>query len=681
MPDRKTFELPMQTRGAADDVCLLLRAESVNEDERTIDLIWTAGARVTRRGYMPDGEYGRWIEELEVSTEAINLDRLNSGAPLLKNHWAYELNDQMGVVVEGSARIEGKQGVASVRLSARDDVEPHWRDIKSGILSKISVGYSVQEYAAIREDGKLPVFRATRWTPMELSFVLIPADNAAQTRAEQGRVSPCAIISNRKGADMPAKAKTEPGQETAHNSPDATRSDDAGRETVVTEPSGAAPATDTQPDSESIRRAALDYAREVRSLCNKHGLSDEQCDKFLERGLPIEEVRKSILDHLADQSDQVQIRSQRAEQSFSHDDPAVVRERMAKAIAARCVTIPSEPSAIDADPDAWQKYRGLSMLSMMVELGGKGVSFRDLGSSSGRQRILRAAHTTSDFPILLGEAGNRVLMASYEAHPGTFRMFGTQRNMADFRETGLISFGDVPELKPKNEDGEYERFTLSEGKETMKLATYGIEFAMSEEMIINDDLGAFTDFETTMAERAARFENKLFWKSVFNAKMSDGKVLFHADHKNKAASGAAPTSATLGAGITAMRTQKNKDNESIGVSPSYIVSGSALSDTIERLLLPVQLVENSTTVVTPTQRAIKAVYEPMYDSFAANGWSLFANPIAMAAMAYGWLDGQEGPQSFSKESWSSDGVMIRVKDRFAAAPVDYKGAYHNAGAS
>uniref|UniRef100_UPI003564C4A4 phage major capsid protein n=1 Tax=Cohaesibacter celericrescens TaxID=2067669 RepID=UPI003564C4A4 len=213
------------------------------------------------------------------------------------------------------------------------------------------------------------------------------------------------------------------------------------------------------------------------------------------------------------------------------------------------------------------------------------------------------------------------------------------------------------------------------------LGTYGLEFAMSEEMIINDDLGAFTDFERTMAERAARFENKLFWTAVFTAKMADGKVMFHADHKNKATTGAAPSSDTLGKGITAIRTQENKDGESIGVSPAYIVSGSALSDTIERLLLPVNLVDNSTTVVTPTQRSIKPVYEPMFDSLAAKGWSLFADPAVMAAMAFGWLDGQEGPQSFSNQSWSADGVKIRVKDHFAAAPLDAKGAYHNAGAS
>ena len=37
------------------------------------------------------------------------LDRLNAGAPLLNAHSSYTLADQIGVVVDGSASVDGKR--------------------------------------------------------------------------------------------------------------------------------------------------------------------------------------------------------------------------------------------------------------------------------------------------------------------------------------------------------------------------------------------------------------------------------------------------------------------------------------------------------------------------------------------------------------------------------------------
>ncbi|MEQ1790330.1 MAG: hypothetical protein ABL857_07795 [Rickettsiales bacterium] len=50
--------------------------------------------------------------------------------------------------------------------------------------------------------------------------------------------------------------------------------------------------------------------------------------------------------------------------------------------------------------------------------------------------------------------------------------------------------------------------------------------------------------------------------------MSDGTALFHATHKNLAASGTAITAASVGAGRTAMRTQKD-GVATLNIHPSY----------------------------------------------------------------------------------------------------------------
>nr|WP_321459613.1 prohead protease/major capsid protein fusion protein [uncultured Cohaesibacter sp.] len=681
MPKKNRVDLPMQLRGAEDDARLVLVVNSVDEAARTVDVVWTTGAAVQRRGYMPDKEYGDWIEELEVSDTALDLTRLDDGAPVLKNHWNYELTDQVGAVVPGSVRIEGGKGLATLLISDREDVEPHWRDIKAGILRKISVGYNVKSYSVVREEGKLPVFRATSWMPMELSFVMIAADNQSQTRSEQERLSPCDIVSNQeKGADMPDKAKEIQGQDVAPNESAKRNAQTQTPPAPVADGGGASAPVDAAAITERAVQAERTRQTEIRKLCSQHSIDAKRADDLINTGVSVTDASAKILDILAERSAETQINGQRAETGFSNDDPAVKRERMAKAIASRHVTIADAPSEIDPDGKAWEKYRGWSMLGMVVDLNPATLNARHLMSSAGQAAVLRAAfHSTSDFPYLLGEAGNRVLMERYKAHEGSFRTIGYKRNLKDFRSTSLISFGDVPGLEPLKEDGEYKDFTLTEGKETIKLDTYGRQFRLTRQMLINDDLGAFVAFENVMAERSARSENKLFWKAAFEAKMSDNKLLFAAGHNNLAAIGAAPTSDGLDTGIKAMRTQQNSDKESIGVSPKFIVHGSALATPIQRLLMPVNPTEYKSDAVTPDMRKLEAVYEPMYDDLSANGWSLFADPNAMPVMAYGWLEGQEGPETFVHQNWSEDNVTYRVRDDFATAPSDYKGAYHNAG--
>jgi len=70
------IDLPVIGRAAT------VRAESVNMEARTVEIVWTTGATV-RRWSWTDGE----IEEsLEVTPQAVDLARLNAGAPFLNSH-------------------------------------------------------------------------------------------------------------------------------------------------------------------------------------------------------------------------------------------------------------------------------------------------------------------------------------------------------------------------------------------------------------------------------------------------------------------------------------------------------------------------------------------------------------------------------------------------------------------
>ncbi|HCV78819.1 MAG TPA: hypothetical protein DGS68_19170, partial [Pseudomonas sp.] len=166
----KTHETPLRVLRAA------VRPGTVDTEARTVELVWTTGAKGRRWAW----DVGSYMEELDLSPDSVRLERLNNGAPLLNTHSTYDLDDVLGVVER--AWIEGGEGRALVRFSEREEVEPIFRDVKSGILRNISVGYAVHRYEVIEaEDDKLPTYRAMDWEPLELSLVPIGFDDGAKT--------------------------------------------------------------------------------------------------------------------------------------------------------------------------------------------------------------------------------------------------------------------------------------------------------------------------------------------------------------------------------------------------------------------------------------------------------------------------------------------------------------------
>src|SRR5262245_42527058 len=96
-----------------------LSLQSVNEEDRTVDLVFTTGAGVERYDYWKDERY---IETLSLDPAHVRLDRLNAGGPVLDSHSAWSVSDQLGAVVPGSVKLTKKAGELKARFSNRQSV-------------------------------------------------------------------------------------------------------------------------------------------------------------------------------------------------------------------------------------------------------------------------------------------------------------------------------------------------------------------------------------------------------------------------------------------------------------------------------------------------------------------------------------------------------------------------------
>ncbi len=184
----RIIELPRARRSAE------IRVASFNANDNTVDVVWTTGATVRRRSWIE----GLYDEELIVTPDAVRLERLNAGAPFLNTHSDWSLEDVLGSVVPGSARLAGGLGIATVQLSRAAGDADNVQKIKDGVCRNISVGYLTHRIEKVEaDDGSVPVWRVVDWEPIEISAVPVPADPGAQVRGaktENGATFRCVLI-------------------------------------------------------------------------------------------------------------------------------------------------------------------------------------------------------------------------------------------------------------------------------------------------------------------------------------------------------------------------------------------------------------------------------------------------------------------------------------------------------
>lgn len=403
---------------------------------------------------------------------------------------------------------------------------------------------------------------------------------------------------------------------------------------------------------------------------------EAEAQALLDEGIDPDEVPEILIEVRAKRDKQASVVQNMvpsgARVGFSHDDPTVVRERMSDAIASQY--IPSMKC-----PEPARQYLSFRPQDMMRDiLERKGVATRHLT----RSEIVDAAlHTTSDFPELLGTAANKIFMGSYEVAPATFRAIAGRQDLSNFQIHNLLRDGDFPTLKEVMESGEFTYGTMLESKETAQLKTHGRTFAVSRHVLVNDTLGVFGRMVAKIGQAVARFENKTVWRIVTdNAKLADGKALFHADHGNLAGTGAAITATTIGAARTAMRLQKNLDGDVLNVSPSVLATPAAKETVAEQTLSPLYMPTAATDAATQTMRTIQIVAEPLLDPASGTAWYLFSDPAMGAAIVYGYLEGEAAPRVRTNDPFNVDGIEFQVRLDFYAAPVDYRYAFKNPGA-
>ncbi|WP_204377021.1 Mu-like prophage major head subunit gpT family protein [Methyloceanibacter methanicus] len=307
----------------------------------------------------------------------------------------------------------------------------------------------------------------------------------------------------------------------------------------------------------------------------------------------------------------------------------------------------------------------------------RGLSFTGL---SPAKVVERALHTTSDFPLILGDAVGRTLRMGYQAAPSGLKRVGRKTTARDFRDKRRLALSEGQRLEKVNEAGEFKSGTFVEAQEMYRLLTYGKVFGISRQALVNDDLGAFTDLSRRLGQTAAATESALLVELLTDGgglgpAMSDGKKFFHTGHGNLSSVGSAPNVEFLSKARTALRKQTGLQGENISVTPKFFVVPAELETDAEKLLA--QITATKADDINPFAGALQLVVEPRFTD--ALRWYVVADPAEIDGLEYAYLEGEEGPQIETKAGFEVDGVQIRVRLDFGAGLVDWRSWYSNPG--
>lgn len=667
---------------------------TINKEKRSVECVIATEKPVLRYDW-DDG----FFEEVLLMDGCRLADVPGGELPLVNAHRAFSgIENQLGTTA--GLRIDGDTLIATRVFSST--AQKAFVMTTEGHLKRQSIGYSISGYSSVKpgetvtlpsgktitNDGSRTRRYVTSWLPLEDSIVILPADPTTGIRSAENTDpnQPDPKTTNaRKGTSMNkflqqylrrkfnlANDATEEAI-TARMNADGLTLEQAEAEferSIVT------PQEDGSKQATAAERARI---TEISTLCRDLGVEDAKATEFINGEKSLDEVRKAVLEIVAKRN--------RDNAPPAVGTTTITRDQSDKIVPIITQGILLRAGVIAADAKTPNEARQISSMRMtdvtryVLEMSGKRASM-----TLGAETLFHRAMATTDFPKVLSNTVQASLLAGYAERKETYPLWCDMRGrVSDFRSQTFARMLHNYTLKEVKEGEEYQYQYAGEDSDMVAVAKYGIKTAYTWEAMINDYLDQLTEIPQAFGRAARKLEGDMAYDILIdNPDDRDGKAIFHADHGNLDATGAAPNEASLNAAIVAMATQTGSDGSALSIDPEFIIGPKSLSMTIAKLIGSLQHTDGTpgSTQINTVYNALNQIYDARLDAaFAAgNGvWPWFL--AAKNAVKFFYLSGYESVSIESKEDFDTDAFTIKCRHIVAAKGMGWPLLYKNVGAS
>ena len=281
--DKPAHTLPWQAKPAEEkraveftevDGQLRFKLPQLVRSAEPVDDMLVAEDRTLELSFSSEFPVERWFgnEILSHDKNAVDLSRLNDGAPLLFNH---NMDEIIGVIERAGIDSKAKRGNAIVRFADTARAREVMGMVNDKIIRNVSFGYRITE---MQDEGK-DTYRATKWQPYEISLVTVPADPTIGV-GRAVSAEECDVIVHRNHQPAAAAATSTEVKMTQENT-------------------AAAPAVDIKVVQGEAIQAERARIATISALGEKFGNAD-LARSLVDGGKSIDEARAAFLDKIAD---------------------------------------------------------------------------------------------------------------------------------------------------------------------------------------------------------------------------------------------------------------------------------------------------------------------------------------------------------------------------------------------
>lgn len=576
-----------------------------------------------------------YIERLDIN--GANMESLNT---FFKNH-DREVDDAIG-------RVENKRKDGDFLLG---DVifDESGADIKrkyeNRTLTDVSIGYKINKYEVEERENEPDIVTITDFDIMELSAVGIGFDSGAKKRESNNKeIHAMDEKLQERLLELESIAKRSKEQDKELNDLRATA--EAERQKEIT--------------TLKAEKAELERKAEINAIATKYNASDAIREKFMKSGT-VADLQAAILDE----------RSKEQPNVPAHVGDTPNRDDMMRAMED-AIVMRSGSKVATPHGDA-NMFRGMSMVDMAKKVTG--------ASGYDRNDIASRAMATTDFPMLLVSSGNRVLEANFDEQASTYQSWVSETDLPDFKTQTNVTLGSAGRLAKVAENGALTEETVAEAYEQWAIESYGKEFILSRQMIINDDLGAFTNLLAEFGRMAKRTANGIAYDLLQGTgdfatyTMQDGFPVFDAtNHNNYTTTGTALSELSLTAARTMMMRQTDAKGNALNIMPKFLIVAPEQETLAKKLIASPSLDAANPAIQNPFVNSMVVVV----DAELANGvWYIAGDRRTIKA---GYLAGTGRRPIVQLDTTSLTQTVFQGVFDFGVVAEDYRGLYKNAGA-
>jgi hypothetical protein len=315
-----------------------------------------------------------------------------------------------------------------------------------------------------------------------------------------------------------------------------------------------------------------------------------------------------------------------------------------------------------------------------------------------KSEMIRASGSSIvSLPNILSNALNKSLAENYALFPSAARQIWRTLNANDFKLHREMRLTSDSMLKVLPVSGEIEPAQLGEQVFPWSVSTFARVIKITRELIVNDDLSAFSTIPQLFARGCALAQEDLFFRLV----LSNPSNFYHSNNANLlTGTTAGPTNSAISleglsnAYITLMQ-QVDDAGYPIGAVPRFLLCPPELKLAADSLFHSTTVVASPTAAagaaLLPSGNPLFGLAEPItspylsnssYTGYSTTAWYLLTAPAGgLASWGMGFLGGNEAPIVESVPSPANElGWSFRAFCDFGAAALDPRASVKCAGA-